>query len=201
MRQHEAIGIRAAERRRAKAKKTKIGFFRCRAGEAAECAVAAEQRFRIVGQIARKGRDLGFAVEPLAIGGLAAGRCAEDGRQFFAAALRPGPRAWRGPPPMPRRRCRLRYRRPSRRPWQPSAAARPRDDRGLNGADDRPWSRRTGCGRSAAETGCSAASLRPIRKQSRIPASAASRSCSASGPALNAASASTSTIWRSSRAK
>ena len=91
--------------------------------------------------------------------------------------------------------------RPASLPDRPRAAARPPAGHGWSGADGRPWWRQTGCGRSAAGTAWTRASLRPTRKQSRMPDSAASRSCSASGPALKAASASTSTIWRSSRAK
>src|ERR1700731_4720287 len=65
VRQHRTSRIPALEMRRPKAKKAKIAFFRGRAGKALKRAVALEELFGIGRQIARKGRDLGLAVEGL----------------------------------------------------------------------------------------------------------------------------------------
>src|SRR6266481_7902762 len=78
VRQSGLVGAFAFELWRAKAKKAKIGLFGCGAGEAAKRAFTREQLFRIGREIARKGRNLGIAVEGLAAGDLTARGCAED---------------------------------------------------------------------------------------------------------------------------
>jgi len=73
VRQDRTLRIRALEWRRAKAQKAEIGLFRRGSGETAKRTVAGKQLFGIAGQITWEGRDLGGAVEGLAIGRLAGG--------------------------------------------------------------------------------------------------------------------------------
>ena len=65
MRQRGLAAAVALQQRRAEAQEAEVGLFGLRRGQAAE-RLAIEQRLRIGGQVARKGRDLGVAVKDLA---------------------------------------------------------------------------------------------------------------------------------------
>src|SRR5258707_1024343 len=65
VRQRRLLVTFALQQRRTEAQEAIIGFFGRRAGKAAKPAL--EQLLGVNGQIAREGRDFGFAVERLAI--------------------------------------------------------------------------------------------------------------------------------------
>src|SRR5688572_7251332 len=83
VRQRGLVAGCALQERRPEAQEAEIGLFGSGAGQAAKAAV--EQLLGIGGQVARKGRNFGLAIEGLAIGGLAGRGRADDGRQLLAA--------------------------------------------------------------------------------------------------------------------
>ena len=87
VRQYGPVRFLTIELRRPKAQKPEIGLLGRCAGEAAKRIVAFEKFLGIRRQVARKGRDLGVAIEGLAIAAFACGWRAQDRGQLFAAAL------------------------------------------------------------------------------------------------------------------
>ena len=193
----------ALQRRRAEPQEAEIGSPRGAARQTTETAMPGRNRVGVGRQVAGEHRGLGLAVElrPPAVspGWPARRRSTAASRRRGAPGLAGGAH-----------RRRARSRRPARRPRPPARwRARPCARRI---ASSRSWldvMQVVGLGGREQD----AVDARPQQRASRRSAgpiseavedrlaSAPSRSRTASGPALRAASASTSTIWRSRRAK
>src|SRR3954470_410804 len=86
VRQRRRLAVVACKTRRPEFQKTIVGGVRAGAGQAGESATV-EQTVEIGRQVAGEGRDLGLAIEDLAMGRFAGDRRAEDRGQLVAAAL------------------------------------------------------------------------------------------------------------------